>query len=68
MAYKIGMNQREKAALRELSLKKGMSQKAVLRAAFRLYQSLEVRLERNEITWEQVQELLAPRLNKRKKG
>lgn len=45
-----------------------MSQKAVLRAAFRFYQSIEVRLERGEITWAQVQALLMDRnLKKRKK-
>ncbi len=68
MAYNIGLNQREKAALKELSQKKGMSQKAVLKAAFRFYQSIEVRLERGEITWAQVQALLTDRnLKKRKK-
>ena len=67
MAYKIGLNNREKAALKELAQKKGMNQKTVLRTAFRLYQTLEVRLERGDITWNQVQALLeSPTLRKKK--
>jgi len=52
MAYKktmtLNLNEREMNALEALSIKKGLNKTALLRQAFRLYQSIETRLEKGE--------------------
>lgn len=44
----LNLNEAEMAALESLCERKGMSKTALLRQALRLYQSVDVRLERGE--------------------
>jgi hypothetical protein len=66
MSYKLGLSQQEERALTELSQKKRMSKKNVLRASFRLYQTIEVKLENGDITPQQLSNFLNPGLRKKK--
>jgi hypothetical protein len=54
----VQLNPKEQQALADLVAKKGMSEEAVLKQAFRFYQSVEILLEQNKITPEQLRSLL----------
>lgn len=50
----IELKEREKKVLAELAKEKGMSEEAVLRMALRVYQSVENRIDKGEVSRETV--------------
>ncbi len=67
MAYGLNLNQREKNALSDLARKKVMSKKNILKASFRLYQSIEVGIENGTIPANAIEQLFQlPKKRKKK--